>query len=186
MQIEPDTKVVQTHFGSQAGLKTSQVVRTLTSQAKGIQELVVDGFNDLPNACQPATQRFGPANALTALMGRRDQLDVVLCLPAVTWALIGKAVVSHIGAVSRLASTRQTGRRRLASRKQGGGQVLIMRAGSSKAKAGNDSQSRDTQQQMKAFVPANPIAPANIGLTNQPRPCRLASRVTAAVLSSTS
>ena len=54
MQIEPDTKIVQTDFGSQPGLKAGQVVRTLTSQAKDIQEFVVDSFDDLP---QMANQR---------------------------------------------------------------------------------------------------------------------------------
>ncbi len=43
----------------------------------------------------------------------------------------------------------------LTSRKQGRGQVLIMRAGRSKAKAGNDTQGSHAQQQMKAFVPPN-------------------------------
>jgi len=129
MQIEPDTKIVQTHFGRQTSLKPREVVRTLTCQTKGIQEFVIDGFNDLAKTRQPAPQGFGPTHALAALMGRRDQLDVMLCLPAMTWSLSSKALVSHIGAVSRLASTGQTRRGRLASRKQGGGQVLIMRAG---------------------------------------------------------
>ena len=60
MQIEPDTKMMQTNFGSHSSLKSREVMGTLTSQAKGIQEFVVDAFNDLPNASQPATQGFGP------------------------------------------------------------------------------------------------------------------------------
>ena len=64
MQIEPDTEIMQTHFSSQLSLKSGEIMRTLTSQAKGVQEFVVDCFDDLPNACQPPTQRFGPANAL--------------------------------------------------------------------------------------------------------------------------
>ncbi len=115
MQIEPDTKIVQTHFGSQSGLKAGQVVRTLTSQAKGIQEFVVDSFDDLPQMGQPATQGFGPANAFAALMGRRDQLNLPLCLPAVSRSLAGLALVSYIGAVSRQASTGQVWRGMLAS-----------------------------------------------------------------------
>lgn len=60
MQIEPDTKMMQTNFGSHSSLKSREVMGMLTSQAKGIQEFVVDAFNDLPNASQPATQGFGP------------------------------------------------------------------------------------------------------------------------------
>src|ERR1700693_2957422 len=99
MQIEPDTEIMQTDFGSQTRLKSSEVMRTLTSQAKGIQELVVDGFNDLPNAGQPTTQRFGPPHALAALMRRRDQIDLLLSLPPSAWPLSRKAFVSHIGAL---------------------------------------------------------------------------------------
>ncbi len=61
MQIEPDTKIVQTHFGRQTSLKPCQVMRTFTSQAKGIQEFVVDGFNDLSDASQLSPQPVWPA-----------------------------------------------------------------------------------------------------------------------------
>ncbi len=43
MQIEPETKIVQSHFGSQASLKPRQVMGTFPCQAEGIQEFVVDG-----------------------------------------------------------------------------------------------------------------------------------------------
>jgi hypothetical protein len=168
MQIEPDTKIMQTNFGSHSSLKSREVMGTLTSQAKGIQEFVVDAFNDLPNASQPAAQGFGPMDLLAALMRRRDQVDLSLCLPALVWSLSGKALVSYIGAVSRPASARQTRRWTLSSRKQGRGQVLIMRTSRAKAKACNHAQGSDTQQQMKAFIPAEAITPANISLTCQP------------------
>src|SRR5258708_6000981 len=170
MQIEPDTEIMQTDFGRQTGLKASEVMRTLTRQAKGIQEFVVDGFNDLPKTGQPAPQGFGPADALAALMGRRDQVDLVLSLPAVAWSLSGKALVCHIGAVSRPACAGQTRQGRLSGGKQRGGQVLIMGTGRAKTKTSKRAQWRDTQQQMKAFIPANAITPATIGLPGQP-PC---------------
>jgi hypothetical protein len=46
MPIEPDTKVMQTDFGSQAGLKADQIMRTFSCQAKSMQELAVHGFNE--------------------------------------------------------------------------------------------------------------------------------------------
>ena len=52
--------------------------------------------------------------------------------------------------------------------KQGGNQLLIMRARASKAKAGNDTLGRDAQQEMEPFVPPDAITPANIRLTRQP------------------
>src|SRR5215471_2568405 len=100
MQIEPDTKIVQTHFRSQPSLKTRQVVRTFTCQAKGIQELVVDGFNDLPHAGQPAAQCFGPAFPFARLMRWGDDLSLSLLFPAAMWPRTSKAFICHIVALS--------------------------------------------------------------------------------------
>src|SRR5260370_7891118 len=60
LQIEPDAKIVQSYFRSQASLKTGHVMRTFASQAKGIQQLVFHGLDDLPQTGQSTTQTFGP------------------------------------------------------------------------------------------------------------------------------
>ncbi len=99
MQIEPDTKIVQTHFGGQTSLKPGQVMRTFTSQTKGIQEFVVDRFNDLSDAGQPAPQRFGPALPFAALMRRGDQISLSLLFPSASWSLAGEAFIRHIRAL---------------------------------------------------------------------------------------
>ncbi len=168
MQIEPETKIVQSHFGSQASLKPRQVMGAFPCQTKGIQELVVDGFNDLPQARQPATQGFGPMHSPARLMRWSNQINLVLLVPPKTWSRARKAFVGYIRPLSGQATASQLRRRRVTSRKQVGCQVLIMRARASKAKAGNDSLSRDAQQEMEAFVPAKAITPADICLTSQP------------------
>src|SRR4051794_28206535 len=168
MQIEPETKIVQSHFGGQASLKPRQVMGTLPCQTEGIQELVVDGFDDLPQVCQPAPQGFGPMDSSAGLMRWSKQIDLVLLVPAKSWSRPGKAFVGYIRPLSRQATAWQLWRRCVTSSKQGGCQVLIMRARTSKAKTCNDSLSRDAQQEMEAFVPANAITPADICLTSQP------------------
>jgi hypothetical protein len=168
MQIEPDAKIVQTDFSSQPSLKSGEIVRALTSQAKSIQEFVVDRFDNLSDAGQPAAQGLGPSYPFAPLMGWGDQIDVLLDVPASAWPFSSNTLVSHIGSMSRQACTGQTWRWPLASGKQGGSQVLIMGTGRAEAKTSHDAQRSDTQQQMKAFVPANPITPANIRLTCQP------------------
>ncbi len=107
MQIELDTKVMQADFGCQTRLKASQVMRAFPCQTKGVQELVVGRLDDLSDSRQPTTQRFRPSNALTPGMRRSHQVDVSLCLPALTWVLSGKALVCYIAALSRPADTRQ-------------------------------------------------------------------------------
>ncbi len=143
MPIEPETKIVQSHFGGQASLKPRQVIGTLPCQTEGIQELVVDGFDDLPQACQPAKPRFGPRDSSARLMRWSNQIDLVLLLPPKSWPRTRKAFVGYIRPLSRQATAKPLWRRCVTSSKQGSCQVLIMRARTSKAKAGNDSLSRD-------------------------------------------
>lgn len=56
LQVEPDAKVIQGYFGGQTCLKAIQCMGTLTSQAKAIEQFVIDRFNDLP---QPSQRRQG-------------------------------------------------------------------------------------------------------------------------------
>jgi hypothetical protein len=60
LQIEPDAKVMQPHFSRQTSLKAGQVMRPFSRQAQGVEQLVVDRFDDLPQPSQPATPLFGP------------------------------------------------------------------------------------------------------------------------------
>src|SRR5258708_12300371 len=101
MQIEPETKIVQPDFGRQACLKACQVVRTLTRQAKGIQEFVVDGLDDLSETGQPPSQRFGPVDALTALVRRRHQVHLMLLPPPTTPPSSRQPFSIHIAALTR-------------------------------------------------------------------------------------
>src|SRR5260221_3907684 len=183
LQIEPDAKIVQSYFRSQASLKTGHVMRTFASQAKGIQQLVVHGLDDLPQTGQPTTQSFGPA-LLAPWMRWGDQVHLIPVLPLLPRPISCKPFVSHIRAVSRQASTRQAWRRRATSCKQSSCQMLIMGAGASEAEPGNHSLGCYTEQEMEAFVPAEAITPADIGLTcqpAQPAPLRITSRGSGAV-----
>src|SRR6266478_4102296 len=112
LQIEPDAKIVQSHFRSQASLKSRQVMRAFASQAEGVQQLVIDGLNDLPQTGQPATQGFGPALPFAALMRRSDQIDLILLVPTTSRSLLGLAFVCHIRPLSGQAAASQLGRRR--------------------------------------------------------------------------
>src|SRR5260370_15162351 len=77
LQIEPDAKMVQSYLRGQASLRSRQVMRTFPGQAERVQQLVIDGLNDLPHTGQPATQGFGPALPFAALMRRSDQIDLL-------------------------------------------------------------------------------------------------------------
>src|SRR6266446_327957 len=168
LQIEPNAKIVQSHFRGQTSLKACQIMRTFASQAERVQHLIVDGLNNLPQTGQPATQGFGPALPFAALMWRSDQIDLILLMPAPSRSLTSKAFVSHIRSLSGQAAASQLGRRRLASGKQGRSQVLVVGTRAPKAETRNHPLCGDAQQKVEAFVPPDAITPADICLTRQP------------------
>jgi len=100
LPIEPDAKVMQGDFGSQACLKAIQGLGTLTSEPKAIEQFVIDGLNDLPQPGQPASPVFGPAD-LTALMWWADDLGAVSSLPVLMQLISCEAFVGDIDAPPR-------------------------------------------------------------------------------------
>src|SRR5581483_10309758 len=167
LQIEPETNVMQGHFRSQASLKPGHLMRAFASQAERVEQFVVDSFNNLPQTGEPAAQGFGPP-LLAPLMRWGNYLRVIALLPLESRLITCKPLLGHVRPVGRRTRTGQTGRRRVTKRKQGGRQMLIVGTGTSKAKAGNDPLLGDTQQEMEAFIPADAMTPANIGLPRQP------------------
>ena len=113
-------------------------------------------------------QGFGPAFPPAGLMRRRHDLHLHLLFPMLTRSCAGKAFIDDVATHCRQTGTRQAGDRRLSRRKQRCRQNLIMTTGRAEAKAGNYSQERHAQQQMEAFIPAQAVPPANVGLASQP------------------
>src|SRR3989440_12374530 len=167
LQVEPDAKVMQSNFRSQACLKAIHGMWALTSQPEGIEQLVIDGLNDLAQPSQPASPRFGPAHFAT-LMGRADDLRTVTGLPVTMQSIPGEAFVGYIDALSWSADALQTRRGMLASGEKGLSQRMVIATGCGKAKAGDHAGRGNRGEQMEALIPANAIAPADIGLSGQP------------------
>lgn len=138
LQIEPDAKIVQSNFRSQASLKARHVMRAFARQAEGIEQLVIDGLDDLSQMGQPTTQSFGPT-LLAPLMRRGDQIYLILLLPLLSGAFPCKPFISKIRSLSGQTDTQQVRRRVMAGGKQGRGQLLIVGTRTSKAEPGNHS-----------------------------------------------
>src|SRR5256884_5819144 len=109
LHVEPEAKGMQGHFGGQACLKAIQSMRALTSQAKGIEQLVINGLNDLAQSSQKAPPGFGPAH-FTVLMRRADDLRAAVREPVAMQPIACKAFVCHIDALCRRADALQTWR----------------------------------------------------------------------------
>src|SRR5690348_2006808 len=162
LQIEPDAKIMQSYFRSQASLKARQVMRTFPSQAQRVQQFLIDGFNDLSQTGQPATQGFGPTLSFAGLVWRGDQIHLILLTPPTPRPLSCKSFVSEIRSLGRQTCTRQAWPGSLSCGKQGRSQMLVVCACTPKAKTRNHALCGDAEQQMEAFIPADTITPADI------------------------
>src|SRR5947207_824665 len=117
-------------------------MRPLPSEPEGIEQLIVNGFNDLTQTGQPASPVFGPAH-LAALMGRADHLCAILCLPATMQLITCKAFVGDIDAQSWRAGTGQTRRGMPTRGEKGFGEGVVVATGWGKTKASNHASRRN-------------------------------------------
>ena len=185
MMIEPETEVMQSHLRCQAGLEASQGMWAFFCQPKVVVQFLEDRLNDLAQPSHPATQRFRPRMGAGASRPTNDQ-DAIVCPPVMMPANAFKAGIHHIDATDRLPATWQPLVGVLARGKEGFRQWLIFGAGWREAKASNQASGRDRRQQMEAFIPAQPIAPATNGLSGQPSsptPLGITSRDSSAIRS---
>ena len=167
MPVEPDAEIVQGCLGGQPGLKSLQLVRALPVQPEGMVELLKDRFHDLAYSSQPAAQSLGPVG-LAVAFGRRDQPGAVAVLPPLMPLPSLEALVGHIPAQGRRTQGGQPGVGSMPEGEEILGQGLILGAGRGKAEAGDDALGIDRKQQVKAFIPAQAVALANVSLSGQP------------------
>ncbi len=153
------------HFGRQTCWKTVQGMGTLAGKSEDIEQFVIDSLNDLAQPCQPAPPDFGPVY-LTLLMGRADVQDLILLVPLVMQLLPSKAFVGDIDSLGWSTDTGQARRGLRSYGKKDFGQRIVITTAAAKPVITPLGSNR--QEQMEALIPANAIAPADIGLSRQP------------------
>ena len=87
---------MQRDLGRQPGPKSAEFMGSLPVQAKGMKQLVVDRFDDLPDAGQPAPQGLGPWRPTIALRGTEDLGAIGLPPPRLV-CLSLKALIDDVG-----------------------------------------------------------------------------------------
>src|SRR5918999_3407219 len=104
--IQPHAEVMQCDLGRQTGPKSAELMGPLPVQAKSMKQLVVDRFDDLTEAGQPAPQGLGPWRPAIALWWT-DNLGSVGLPPPRLVCLALKALIDDIGATGGSAHTWQ-------------------------------------------------------------------------------
>ena len=165
--IEPDTKIMQRDLCRQTRLKSPEVMGPFAIEAEGMPELLIHGLHDLADSRQPAAEPLGPRHAAIALRGA-DDLGTIGLPPGLVVGLPLKALVDDIRPTGREAYARQARMGMAAEGKERLRQGLIFGTSRTKAEAGDHPPGVDRQEHMEAFIPAQPVAPANIGQSRQP------------------
>ena len=153
-------------------MKALQLVRALPVQSEGMVELLKDRFHDLAYPGQPAAQSLGPGG-LAVAFGRGDQPAAVTVLPPLMPLPSLEALVRHIPAQALRQAQEAPPEWAIwggeyAGRRKNPRPVSVLGAGLGKAEAGDDALGIDRKQQVKAFIPAQAVAPANVSLSGQP------------------
>ena len=167
MPVQPDTEIMQGGLGRQPGLKAVQLVWALPVQPEGMVELVKDCLHYLAYPSQPSAQCFGPGIPAVAL-GGTDYPSSIVVSPPLCRRLAFKAFVHYIAAPGWLPQSGQPGMGSMPEGEEVLGQGLVFDTGWGKAEAGDDALRIDRKQQVEAFIPAQPVAPANVNLPGQP------------------
>src|SRR5918992_2117818 len=134
--IQPHAEVMQHDLGRQTGPKSAEFMGSLPVQAKGMKQLVVDRFDHLPDAGQPAPRDLGPWRPTIALRGTEDLGAIGLPPPRLV-CLSLKAFIDDVGTQGGAPPTQQPWMGAAAQGKAGLRQGLVLGAGRAKAKAGN-------------------------------------------------
>src|SRR5512143_2337527 len=167
LRVEPDTEVVQSGLSGQAGLEALEGMGTLAVEAEGVMQAAIDRFDDLTAARQPAPPGARPGVAGVALGSTPDDRSIVL-VPMLMTGLPFEAFVGQVGTLGRSADAGQCRMGTVARCQEGLGERLILGARCPEAPAGDHPHGVDRHEHMKALIPAEPMAPANVGQTWPP------------------
>jgi hypothetical protein len=185
--IEPDAEVVQRYPRCQTRSQTPQIVRPLSTKAKSVEKLLVDGLHDLADAGDPLPQALGPRFRAVAFRWADDPHSVAVEPSSVKFFAL-EALVHHVRPRGGRAHATQS-RVKVASRSEERlGQRLVFRAGGPETEARDDPSRIDGDEQLKALVPSSAVRPTNVRKTSKPSfaPRRLASLTGMAELSKAS
>jgi hypothetical protein len=139
----------------------------LSPEAEGIEQLIVDALHDLADASHPPPQALGPGLAAVALGWVDDARSVEIEPPPMVF-LAFEALVGYVGSRADRAHADKLGVRSGSHGEEGLRHLLVGSGSSSEAKACNDPAGIDGSEQAKSFVPAQAIAPADVGAPGQP------------------
>src|SRR5215210_2756273 len=166
--VEPHAEVVQRYPRRQTRSQTLKVVGTLSPQAEGIEQLVVDRLHDLPYPGNPLPQALGPASLTGVALGRMDHIRTIAFEPAPVVLRALEALVGYIGPRESRAHADEPSVRSGSQGEEGLGQRLVGYGGGPETKARYGSRWSDSSQKGEAFVPPYTVGPTDVGLSGEP------------------
>src|SRR5215216_39258 len=167
--VEPHTEVVQRHSRRQTSLQPAQLVRSLSPEAEGVEQLVVDAFYDLAHGSHPPPQTLGPAPLAAVALGRVDDAHPIVIEPTPMVFFTLEALVGHVGSCGRRSHAQKS---RVWSMPHGGEEgldhLLVSGRSGTEAKARDEARRICGHEQTEALVPSQAVGPSNVCETGQP------------------
>ena len=102
MLVEPDAEVVQRYPRRQPCPQPRHVVRSLSAEAEGVEELVVNALYDLADAEQPPPEALRPRPAAVTFRRMDDPRSVTIEPPPMIFETF-EALVGHVRSRSQRA-----------------------------------------------------------------------------------
>src|SRR5215218_564709 len=168
LPIEPHTEVVQRHPRCQTSSQASQLVRSLSPEAEGVEQLVVDAFYDLADGGYPPPQALGPVPLAAVALGRVDDAHSIEIEPTPMVFFALEALVGHVGSRCRRPHARKSGVRSMPHSEEGLGYLLVGGRSGTEAKACDDARRICGHEQTEALVPSQAVGPSDVCVAGQP------------------
>jgi len=158
-------------------------MRTIPPEAKSVEQLIVNAFNDLAHGGYPPPEPLGPV-LFGVSLGRMNNLRSVAFEPTPMVLGTFKALVGYVGTTAKRADATQSGVRLGSYGEEGLGQRLVGGGGRAETEASDHPCRIYRGEQREALVPSYAVGPSDVSLSCEP-PCprRLASRTGIAELS---
>src|SRR5215204_100220 len=141
---------------------------SLSPEAEGVEEFVVDALNNLADGSHPPPELLGPASLAGVSFGWMNDLYTIALKPPPMVFFALETLVGYIRSRADRHNAFEPGVRVSPEGEEALSQGLVGGGGSPEAETRNHSGAIHCCEQAKTLVPSQAVGPADVGLSGQP------------------
>jgi hypothetical protein len=166
--VEPDAEVMQSYPRCQSRSQSLQLMRTIPPQAEGVEEFVVDRFDDLRYTGDPPPQALGPASLFGVSLGRVNNLRPVAFEPTPMVLFAFETFVGYVRTTAERADASQSGVWSGSYGEEGLCQRLVGGCGTPETETSDYPCRICSGEQRETLVPSYAVGPTDVSLSREP------------------